>query len=61
MTGGLLHAVSAGDEGSKLLDHLLADFLIKGIIVVIALLVLALGMVVIWKKIGKDNTRSHDR
>lgn len=35
--------------------------MIKGIIVVIALLVLALGMVVIWKKIGKDDTRGHDR
>ncbi|MGW0590331.1 hypothetical protein [Streptosporangium sp. NPDC002607] len=37
------------------------EAMIKGIIVVIALLVLALGMVVIWKKIGKDDTRGHDR
>ncbi|ACZ86084.1 hypothetical protein [Streptosporangium roseum] len=61
MTGGPFHALPAGGEGSELLDHLMSDFLIKGVIVVIALLVLALGMVVIWKMIGKDGTRGHDR
>lgn len=60
MTGSLLPTLSVGEGGSKLLDHLLSDFLIKGVIVVIALLVLALGMVVIWKRIGRGNTRSHD-
>ncbi|TMR89096.1 hypothetical protein [Nonomuraea basaltis] len=61
MTVGLLHVLSAGNEGSELLDHLLFDFLIKGVIVVIALLILALGMRAIWKKIGKGDTRSYDR
>ncbi|MFF5205915.1 hypothetical protein [Streptosporangium sp. NPDC000396] len=61
MTGGPLRALSAGDDGSKILEHLLSDFLIKGVIVVIALLVLALGMVVIWRKVGKGDARGHDR
>ncbi|MEV7908501.1 hypothetical protein [Streptomyces anulatus] len=53
MTGGGPYALAAGDEGSELLRHLLADFLIKGVIVVAALLVLTVGMVVIWRTVGR--------
>ncbi|KAA9381590.1 hypothetical protein F5972_01790 [Microbispora cellulosiformans] len=61
MTGGLLHAPLAGDGGSEILDHLLSDVLIKGGIVVFALLALVLGMVLIWRKIGKGDVPEHDR
>ncbi len=34
--------------------RLLLDYLIKGIILLVALLVLVTAMVVIWKKFGRD-------
>ncbi|MFG2533526.1 hypothetical protein [Streptomyces sp. NPDC048516] len=42
-----------GDQGSGILAHLLADAAIKGVIVIVALIVLALGMVLLWKKAGR--------
>lgn len=42
-----------GGDGSDILAHLLADAAIKGVIVIVALIVLALGMVLIWKKVGR--------
>ncbi len=61
MTGYPPHALTAGDEGSELVRHLLADFLIKGAIVVVALLVLVAGMVAVWKTAGRGGTRDRDR
>ncbi|MBB4684252.1 hypothetical protein [Amycolatopsis jiangsuensis] len=40
-------------EGEEILHHLLADLLIKGLIVVAAVVVLVLGVVLIWKKVGR--------
>ncbi|MFG2828311.1 hypothetical protein ACGFWI_12740 [Streptomyces sp. NPDC048434] len=42
-----------GSDGSELVQHLLADAAIKGVIVIVALIVLVLGMVLIWKKAGR--------
>ncbi|MEV8630994.1 hypothetical protein AB0395_04990 [Streptosporangium sp. NPDC051023] len=61
MTGGPPYAPMAGDEGSELVRHLLSDFLIKGVIVLVALLVLTMGMVVIWRTVGRGGTRDRDR
>ncbi|GAA3091776.1 hypothetical protein [Streptosporangium carneum] len=61
MTDHLPHTLTDGDEGSELLRHLLSDFLIKGVIVVVALLVLAVGMAAIWKAVGKGGARDGDR
>ncbi|KOG37592.1 hypothetical protein [Streptomyces decoyicus] len=44
---------SGGGEGAGLLHHLLVDAALKGAIVIAALIVLALGMVLIWKKAGR--------
>lgn len=49
-----------GDGGSDLLAHLLADAAIKGVIVIVALIVLALGMVLIWKKAGRAGDPQRD-
>lgn len=48
-----LGAGGEGGDGSDILAHLLADAAIKGVIVIVALIVLALGMVLIWKKVGR--------
>ncbi|MFE1171955.1 hypothetical protein [Streptomyces sp. NPDC058773] len=61
MTGGSLTghglALARGGEGeagsSGLLHHLLVDHAIKAGIVLVALLVLAVGMALIWKKAGR--------
>ncbi|MCL7495163.1 MULTISPECIES: hypothetical protein [Streptomyces] len=42
-----------GSDESDLVQHLLADAAIKGVIVIVALIVLVLGMVLIWKKAGR--------
>ncbi|WP_281176268.1 hypothetical protein [Pseudonocardia acaciae] len=39
-------------SGAELLHHLLVDYLIKGGIVVVGLLLLVIGMVVVWRKLG---------
>jgi hypothetical protein len=39
--------------GSELLEHLLMDRLIKITIVIVASLVLALGMTIIWRTVGR--------
>ncbi|MFE7542961.1 hypothetical protein [Streptomyces platensis] len=46
------HALARGD-GDGLLHHLLVDQAIKVALVLVALLVLALGMRLIWKKAGR--------
>ncbi|MER7212349.1 hypothetical protein [Streptosporangium sp. NPDC000239] len=51
----------SGDGGSELLDHLLHDFIVKGIIVAVALVVLAVGMVIIWRMAGRSGPRDRDR
>ncbi|WP_162186060.1 hypothetical protein [Amycolatopsis jejuensis] len=40
-------------DGSEVLHHLMADLLVKGLIVVGAVLVVIVGVVVIWKKVGR--------
>lgn len=50
MTAGLL---AWADDGHGILHHLLVDMLVKGAIVIGGLVVLVLGMVVIWRKIGR--------
>lgn len=50
-----LGIVTATVEGHDLLHHLLVDLLMKGAIVVLALITLAVGMVVIWRKFGRTN------
>ncbi|WP_433855036.1 hypothetical protein [Streptomyces kronopolitis] len=49
-----------GAEGSDLVAHLVADAAIKGAIVLVALIVLALGMVLLWKKVGRAGPRRRD-
>ncbi|MEV6205843.1 hypothetical protein [Kitasatospora sp. NPDC051914] len=44
-------------ESSELLHHLLLDRAVKVAIVVVALGVLALGMVVIWRRAGRGKDR----
>ncbi|MBB4920657.1 hypothetical protein ACFY19_18090 [Streptosporangium saharense] len=43
--------------GSELLGHLLHDLLVKGIIVAVALVVLAVGMTIIWRGASRDRDR----
>ena len=50
MTGG---QVLAGGEGAELVHHLLVDMLVKGAIGVGALLVLVLGAVLLWRRLGR--------
>ncbi|MGC0421229.1 hypothetical protein [Embleya sp. AB8] len=45
-------------ESSNLAHHLLMDTVIKVVLVVVALVVLAIGMVVIWRRAGRPNDRS---
>ena len=40
-------------DGSEMVGHLLHDLLVKGLIVLGAVLVLVIGAVVIWKKVGR--------
>ncbi|MFD2473286.1 hypothetical protein [Amycolatopsis silviterrae] len=40
-------------DGSEMLQHLMHDFLVKGLIVLGAVLVAVIGVVVIWKKVGR--------
>ncbi|MGX1849842.1 hypothetical protein [Streptomyces sp. NPDC055299] len=55
-------ARGAGSEGSDLVAHLVADAAIKGVIVLVALIVLALGMVLLWKRVGRaEPPRRDDR
>lgn len=46
-----VHGLAEG-HGHELLHHLLTDYLVKGAIVLVAVLILATGMVVIWKKLS---------
>ncbi|MGW2816574.1 hypothetical protein [Streptomyces sp. NPDC001415] len=46
-----MSALAAGSDG--LAHHLLMDLAIKGVIVVVAAIVLVLGMVVIWRRAGR--------
>lgn len=55
-----LHTLARGD-GADLLHHLLVDQALKVAIVLVALLVLALGMALIWKKAGRAGPRRDDR
>ncbi|MFC5723907.1 hypothetical protein ACFP1Z_27450 [Streptomyces gamaensis] len=43
----------AAADSSSLLHHLLMDYVVKGVIVVVALAVLAIGMVVVWRRAGR--------
>ncbi|MFI1160101.1 hypothetical protein [Streptomyces sioyaensis] len=72
MTGGALPAGAGpvydvlargeGGGGSDLVAHLVADAAIKGVIVLVALIVLALGMVLLWKRVGRaEPPRRDDR
>ena len=45
--------VVLADEGSELVEHLLTDMLIKGAIVLAAVLVLLVGAVLLWRKLGR--------
>ncbi|WP_328687166.1 hypothetical protein OG879_06330 [Streptomyces caniferus] len=49
-----------GSEGSDLLAHFLADAAIKGVIVIVALIVLVVGMVLIWKRVGRAEAPRRD-
>ncbi|PBC81145.1 MULTISPECIES: hypothetical protein [unclassified Streptomyces] len=53
-------ARGGGDEGSDLLAHLVADAAMKGVIVLVALVVLGLGMVLIWKRVGRGEGPHRD-
>ncbi|UZJ29350.1 hypothetical protein [Streptomyces endophytica] len=64
MTGLALEApdlpLEASDRylaASALAHHLLMDFAIKILIVVVALVVLGLGMTVIWRRVGRPPKR----
>ncbi|MFI1501639.1 hypothetical protein [Streptomyces platensis] len=63
MTGDeSLHVLArGGGDGAGLLHHLLVDQAIKVAIVLVALLVLALGMRLIWKKAGRAGPPRRDR
>ncbi|MFF3545620.1 hypothetical protein ACFYXD_27675 [Streptomyces platensis] len=63
MTGDeSLHVLArGGGDGVGLLHHLLVDQAIKVAIVLVALLVLALGMRLIWKKAGGAGPPRRDR
>ncbi|MGA5565471.1 hypothetical protein ACPCUV_30475 [Streptomyces platensis] len=62
MTGAApLHALARGDgDGAGLLHHLLVDQAIKVALVLVALLVPALGMRLIWKKAGRAGPPRRD-
>ncbi|MGW7533567.1 hypothetical protein [Amycolatopsis sp. NPDC054798] len=40
-------------DGDEMLQHLMHDLLVKGLIVLGAVLVAVVGVVVIWKKVGR--------
>ncbi|MGV9299868.1 MULTISPECIES: hypothetical protein [Amycolatopsis] len=40
-------------DGDGILQHLMHDLLVKGLIVLGAVLVAVIGVVVIWKKVGR--------
>ncbi|MFD8547855.1 hypothetical protein [Streptomyces sp. NPDC059649] len=44
-------------SASDLAHHLLVDFALKILIVVVALVVLGLGMTVIWRRVGRAEER----
>ncbi|GES34189.1 hypothetical protein AB0G60_16530 [Streptomyces angustmyceticus] len=50
-------ALTGGDEGGDLVAHVVADAALKGVIVLVALIVLGLGMVLIWKRVGRGGDR----
>lgn len=52
MTDGLPAAL-ARDAGHEVLHELLLDYLIKGLILLAALLILVTAMAVIWKNFGQ--------
>ncbi|WP_329331385.1 hypothetical protein OIU81_31240 [Streptomyces sp. NBC_01454] len=59
---GVLARGAVLSEGSDLVAHLVADAAIKGVIVLVALIVLALGMVLLWKRVGRaEPPRRDDR
>ncbi|MFJ9468636.1 hypothetical protein [Streptomyces caniferus] len=49
-----------GSEGADLLSHLLADAAIKGVIVIVALIVLVVGMALIWRSLGRAEAPRRD-
>ncbi|MFI2264414.1 hypothetical protein OHU45_31780 [Streptomyces tubercidicus] len=49
-----------GADGEGLVHHLLADQALKVGIVLVALIVLALGMALIWKKAGRGGSPWRD-
>ncbi|WP_030987491.1 hypothetical protein [Streptomyces sp. NRRL S-1813] len=59
-SGGERGEGSGGGEGAGLLHHLLLDAALKGAVVIVALIVLALGMVLIWKKAGRGGAPPRD-
>ncbi|MFI5524522.1 hypothetical protein [Streptomyces platensis] len=64
MTGDKpLHFLArGGGDGAGLLHHLLVDRAVKVAVVLVALLVVALGMRLIWKKAGRaEPSRRGDR
>ncbi|WP_409181421.1 hypothetical protein F9C11_33830 [Amycolatopsis sp. VS8301801F10] len=40
-------------DGNEVLQHLMHDLLVKGLIVLGAVVVAVVGIVVIWKKVGR--------
>jgi hypothetical protein len=41
------------DSGDEIVGHLVIDMLVKGLIVVAALAAVAIGVVVIWRRLGR--------
>ncbi|WP_129297472.1 hypothetical protein [Streptomyces lydicus] len=56
----LVLARGGDGEGSDLLAHLVADAALKGVIVLVALIVLGLGMMLIWKRVGRGGGPHRD-
>ncbi|MFJ9415621.1 hypothetical protein ACIRPT_15815 [Streptomyces sp. NPDC101227] len=48
-------------DSSELAAHLLTDLVIKAVIVLAAVTVLALGMVMLWRRAGKGGDRGAGR
>ncbi|MEU9112262.1 hypothetical protein AB0D04_10805 [Streptomyces sp. NPDC048483] len=48
-------------DSSALLSHLMADLAFKAVIVLVAVTVLALGMVLLWRRAGRGGDRGIGR
>ena len=46
-------APAAADDGDQVLHELMTDLLIKGAIVVVALIVLVVALTIIYRKVGR--------